>query len=381
MTTVVVAGALANKAGSGGEAWVRMSWVDGLRRLGLDVWFVEEISSTRWTAADAGFMSRATAWFEDVVTRVGIGDRAALLDTDGEGDRGVDRTTIVDVLGSAELLVNISGHLRQPSLLALPRRRVYVDIDPGYTQIWHVQGADLGVAAHDLHLTVGVNLGRPSCAIPDAGFDWIPVLPPTVLEEWSAPPLAELDRFTTVASWRGAFGPIEHGGVQYGPKAHEFRRFAELPRLVDVPFEIALDIHPADARDRRLLVENGWQLVDPSVAAGGMDEFRRYVLDAAAEFSVAQGVYVHARSGWFSDRTARYLAAGRPALVQDTGLAESLPTGEGLLTFSSVDDAVDAAARLAREYTAHAEAAAAFAAEHLAAERILPPVLDRARIR
>ena len=366
---VVVAGALANKPGNGGEAWVRLSWLEGLRRLGLDVSFVEELPVDVWGSSTASCIG----WFRSVVDRFGLGDVATLLDAaSGEVLHGPSP------VAHADLLVNISGHLRSPALLDRCDRRAYVDIDPGYTQLWHLQGADLGLDDHDLHVTVGLNLGRSSCTIPTAGFEWHPVPPPVVCADWAAPPLPSLDRFTTVASWRGGFAPVEHDGVRFGVKAHQLRRLVALPQHVAVTLEVALDIHPADDADRRSLEDHGWCLRAPSEVAGDPDAFRAYVQASAGELSVAQGVYVETRSGWFSDRTARYLAAGRPALVQDTGFGSSVPTGLGLLTFTGIEDAAAGAEAIAAGYRDHAEAARALAVAHLDSTGVLTRFVELA---
>ena len=146
--------------------------------------------------------------------------------------------------------------------------------------------------------------------------------------------------FSTIASWRGRYGPAQHAGTTYGLKAHEFRKFIELPRRVEQDFEMALDIDPADERDLVALRDHGWHIVDPAVVASGPVAFREYVQASGAEFSVAQGIYVETQSGWFSDRTVRYLASGRPVLVQDTGFSRNYPVGEGLVSFRTMGEAV-----------------------------------------
>jgi hypothetical protein len=372
MTAVVVGGALANKAGNGGEAWVRMSWVGGLSQLGLDVRFAEQLDAAELDPA-------AVEWFERITARFGLGGRATLL-RGREAIAGPPLEELLDVAREATL-VNISGHLRMPELTNAFRRRVMVDIDPGFTQIWHHQGLEgAGVTGHDLHFTIGELIGTPDCPIPIDGIEWHPVRPPVVLDDWPAVADPELDRFTTVGSWRGPFGPIEHAGVSYGLKVHEFRRVIELPRRSDQRFEIALDIHPADATDRQALEAADWRLVDPRPVAGDPDSFRAYVQGSGAEFSVAQGVYVATRCGWFSDRTTRYLASGRPALVQDTGFSDLLPVGDGLLAFGTLDEAVAGAADIAERYRDHCAAARRLAEEYFAADRVLAGFCERAGI-
>jgi hypothetical protein len=371
MTVVVVAGALANKAGSGGEAWVRMSWVRGFEQLGLDVRFVEE--------AGAELDPAAEAWFADVTADFGLDGRATLLrGEDALAGPGLDE--LVEVAREATL-VNISGHLQTPTLMRAFRRRVMIDIDPGFTQFWHAEGlAGANVEGHDLHFTIGELIGTPACPVPTSGIHWRPVRQPVVLGDWPMQSSESLDRFTTIANWRGPFGPIEHAGRTYGLKVHEFRKFIELPARSDQRFEIALDIHPADDADREALERSGWCLVDPQAAARTPDAFRRYVRGSGAEFSVAQGVYVDTRCGWFSDRTTRYLASGRPALVQDTGFAETLPTGEGLVAFRTLEEAVAGAADIASRHPEHCEAARRIAEEHFAAERVLARFCEQAGI-
>jgi hypothetical protein len=373
MTTVVVGGALANKAGSGGEAWVRMSWVRGLQRLGLDVWFVEEL------AQSTGDDPAAEAWFRAVTERFGLEGRATLLGL-GEAIAGPTMDELLDLAPDATL-VNISGHLTLPSLFGAFRRRVMVDIDPGFTQFWHQEGlAGANVDGHDLYFTIGELIGTRGCPIPTCAIEWRPVRQPVVLEDWPVTDSADPDRFTTVGTWRGSFGPIEHGGRTYGLKVHEFRRLIALPRRSPHEFEIALDIDPADGRDLAALRENGWRIVDPREVASDPDAFRVYVQASGAEFSVAQGMYVDTRCGWFSDRTTRYLASGKPALVQDTGFAGSLAVGEGVVPFRTVEEAAHGAADIVARYPTHSAAARRIAEEHFDSDRVLARFCEQAGI-
>jgi hypothetical protein len=372
MTTVIVGGALANKAGSAGEAWVRMSWVRGFEQLGLDVGFVEELAGEEINPA-------ALSWFEDVTTRFGLGGRATLLHA-GDAIVGPELTQL-EAMAPEATLVNISGHVQTPALMRAFRRRVMVDIDPGFTQFWHDQGlAGANVAGHDLYFTIGELIGTPDCPIPTGGIEWHPVKPPVVLSDWPTSQVGAFDRFTTIATWRGPFGRIEHAGHSYGLKVHEFRKFIDLPEHSDQSFEIALDIHPTETQDLEALRGHGWRIVDPRAVAGDPDAFRAYVQGSGAEFSVAQGIYVDTNCGWFSDRTTRYLAAGRPALVQDTGFSHTSPVGEGLVAFTTLEEAVAGAADIGTRYAEHSEAARRIAEEHFDAERVLARFCEQAAI-
>lgn len=370
MTAVVVAGALANKPGSAGEAWVRMSWVRGLERLGLDVWFVEEIVDADESAVE---------WFRSVSARFVPQERVALI----AGSETIVGPSLDDLCAVAaeSTLVNISGHLALPRLFDAFRRRVMVDIDPGFTQFWHSQALPgARVEGHDLHFTIGELIGSPSCPIPTSGVNWRPVRQPVVLDDWPVVEPNDGDRFTTVGSWRPPFGAIEHGGRRYGLKVHEFRRFIELPVRSAHEFELALDMHPADDADRQALEQHGWNLVDPRRIAGDIDAFRAYVQGSTAEFSVAQGVYVETACGWFSDRSVRYLASGRPVLVQDTGFSRILPAGVGLVAFRTLEEAVAGADDIVARYAEHAAAARRIAEECFAAERVLARFTEEAGI-
>jgi hypothetical protein len=377
---VVVAGALANKPFNGGEAWVRLNWLLGLRRLGLEVHFVEQLDAA--SCVDVGGSpvaperSRQVAYARSVLDRFALADHATLLIDDGPRTVGRSEAELLELIDSADALVNISGHLRAPALLARARRRVLVDVDPGYTQMWHLQGL-LGtqLADHDLHLTVAAAIGRPGCSIPTAGVRWRPVQRPVVLDEWPVVTCPAVDRFTTVASWRGGHGRVEHAGRAYGLKAHEFRKLLELPRRVPQRFEIALDIHLGDHADLAALREHGWHVADPRRLVPDPLRFRRYVQASGAECSAVQGIYVETGSAWFSDRSAAYLASGKPVLVQDTGLRDHLPVGEGLVTFTDLAGAVAGAERIAADYERHARAARDLAERHFDSDRVLTEVL------
>jgi hypothetical protein len=381
MRRVLVSGAVANKHRFGGSIWVRMSWADALRRLGFDVLFVEQIDLAGCVdgsgrPAPAAESANAAA-FAAAMDRFGFAGDAALVGPEGEPVWGIAPQQLLARAQGCDLLVNLGGHLRWRPLMRAARCRAYVDLDPGYTQIWHAQGHALGLEDHDLHFTAGLNVGSADCSIPMGPFRWRPILQPVVLERWPVAAVDDFAGFTTVASWRGAFGRVEWKGRTFGLKAHEFRRFAGLPAATGLRFSVALDIHPADAADRSGLEAGGWCVVDPATVAGP-EGFRRFVSRSGAEFSPAQGVYVDTRSGWFSDRTARYLAAGRPVLVQDTGLDGHLPVGEGLLTFRTPDDAAAAAHTLVDDYPRHRAAARRLAEEHFAPAAALAPLLAAA---
>jgi hypothetical protein len=384
MSVVIVSGALANKPGNAGGAWERMSWVTGLLRLGCDVYFVEQIDPAACVDINKTPSSFAhsvnLAWFRDVTEWFGISDRAGLIYA-GRECAGIPWTQLLEFAEFSDLLVNLSGHLALAPMLKLMRRKAYIDVDPGFTQFWHADTeTPFHVDGHDFYFTVGENLGRSDCTIPKGGVHWRSIRQPVVLDQWPVVNSPALRRFTTVASWRGALAPVRAGGRTFGVKLHEFRKFFDLPQRVPASFEIALDIHPADQNDRSALDQNGWRLVDPRDVAGDPDAFRGYIQGSGAEFSVAQGIYVETNSGWFSDRSTRYLASGKPVLLQETGFSRNYPAGEGLVAFRTPEEAAAGAERIIRDYDNHCRAARALAEEYFNSDKVLGRLLEEAGV-
>ena len=389
MPIAIVSGALANKPFNGGNAWTRLNWVRGFERLGWDVYFIEQMDAAACVNAAGRRVPLADSvnleYFQSVTGAFGLDGRAALVSSGVGGEAyGINTDALAEIARNADLLFNISGHLSLDPLKLPPRVKVYYDDDPGFTQFWHAAGsAGARLDGHDFYYTIGQNIGSSTCPIPTGGIGWRHTLPPVVLEDWPAIAAGPAGaggagrlRFTTVASWRGSYGPVEHGGKTYGQKAHEFRKFVPLPHVSGQAFEIALDIHPGDARDLELLRENGWHVVPPGEVAATPDDFRHYVQASAAEFSVAQGTYVDTQSGWFSDRTTRYLASGRPAIVQDTGFSRHIGCGEGLLPFRTLDEAAAAVSEVRGNYDRHARAARAVAEAHFDSDKVIARLLD-----
>jgi hypothetical protein len=369
----LLAGAIASKPLNGGEAWVRLNWLLGLRRLGWEVFFVERLTGP------VGSIPRSH--LETAMAEAGLADRWALLDERGASAGGLSRGEIEAVAAEAEVLFNHSGHLGPGRLREAPRLRVYVDLDPAYTQVWDADPAlRFSVAAHERHVTVGLNVGRGECRLPTGGVEWLPTLPPVVLDEWpqGAAPRGDRLRFTTVATWRSPYGRLAVEGRLATAKHHEFRRLRELPGCVEgAEFELALDIHPGDAADLEALRAAGWAIVSPREVASTPAAFAAYLRGSGAELSVASGAYVASRCGWFSDRTAAYLASGRPAVIQDTGIGGELPVGEGLLTFADLAGAAEAARRIVADPACHAEAARELARSRFDSDLVLGDLLDR----
>jgi len=363
---VAVCGMVAGDPNQGGATWAALQYVLGLQRLGHEVVLVEPVTAP----------SESTVrYFGDVVEAFGLEGRAALLDRAGRRTIGMARADATRLVAGADLLLNLSGRLRVDDLDGAPAVRVFVDLDPAFTQLWHASGVDVGLAGHTHHVTVGWGIGRPGSPVPSCGVDWVHTLPPVVLERWPVAREVVHDALTTVGHWR-SYGSVEHGGVHYGQRAHSLRGLISLPTRTSERLVLALAIHPDERADLAALAEHRWRLADPLRVAGDPGSYQRFVAGSRGELGIAKSGYVLSRSGWFSDRSACYLASGRPVLAQDTGFGDALPTGEGLLTFTTVDDAVAGIEALREEPERHAGAARRIAEEHLDSDSVLRRLLE-----
>lgn len=375
MTRAIVAGGIARLCGRGGHVWAFMQWVLGLRRLGVEVVFVDSVEATNGDSDGPGRpVARNLDALCTTMERFGLSGRFCVL-LPGGRSVGLTRAEL-ERLASGALLFNFMGFLVDPGILELAGRRVFVDIDPGFPQMWRELGLADVLSGHDHYVTVGANVGGPGCAVPTCGRTWLTTPPPVVLEEWPATWAVD-GAFRSIASWRGPFGPVVYGGTVYGLRVHEFRAFADLPRRTGGGFEVALDIDPADAEDRRRLLEGGWSLSRPEVVAGDPWAYRQFVQQAAGELSVAKAMYVRTNGGWFSDRSACFLASGKPVVTQETGWSSFYPAGAGLLAFSGPDEAVAAIGEVRRNYRRHALAARELAQTYFDSDLVIGRLLDR----
>jgi hypothetical protein len=369
--TVIVSGMIAATPWQGGAAWAVLQYLLGLRRLGCGVYLMEPIDRPEVLSSDA------PRYCEEVMGRFGFEGRWALIPPPGADPIGMTRAEVVSAAREADLLLNVAGMLTDAEILDQIPVRAYLDLDPVFTQLWHAtEGVDMRLDAHTHFVTIADAIGQPGSPIPSCGRDWLPTLPPVVLEEWPVATDLEERAITTVGHWR-SYGAIHHDGVQYGQKVHSLRQLIDLPTRTSARFALALAIHRDETKDLAALRENGWTLLDPAAVAATPDDYRRFVQGSWAEFGLTKAGYVVSGSGWFSDRSACYLASGRPVIAQDTGFGRRLPTGAGLLAFSTAEDAVMAIEELQRDYERHRTAARELATTHLDSDRVLGALLDR----
>jgi hypothetical protein len=354
----------------GGVTWCSLMYLLGLRALGHDVFYIEDtgecvydpIENTR--SLDPAY---GTGYIHQSLEPYGFGDRWSFVNYDGSY-HGRPAEDVRRFAGDADLFINLSGGswFWRDEYLGIPRR-AFIDSDPAFTQLaiakaepWYVN-----FFQQFTHLfTFGSNIGTPASPVPVGDFKWHKTWQPVTLDQWR-PRHTPQNRFTTVMTWQ-----IESFTDVGGNKDQEFVKYLDLPSKTSQPFELAIN------GPQRLLREHGWSTVDAMAMSRTLDGYRDFIHQSKAEFGVAKHTYVATRSGWFSDRTECYLASGRPALVQDTGWTEHLPNGEGLLAFSSEEQALAGIDRINSSYDTHARRAHEIARDHFDAARVLPSLLD-----
>jgi hypothetical protein len=365
----------------GGLVWHHLQYVTGLRALGHDVLFIEDSDddpscydpSRHVVDRDPSYGLRFAA---DAFGRVGAGDLWAYHDAHTGRWLGPAAGRARGFCESTDLVLNLSGVNPLREWLAGAPARALIDTDPAFTQIRHLSDPALRERAlgHTAFLTFGENFGRPGCSIPDDGLPWMPTRQPITLDTWEVTAGPESGPFTTVMQW-DSYAAREHGGRRFGMKSDSFAAFLGLPSARPEIFEIALGT--ADA-PRDLLRAHGWRIRDPLVLTKDAASYQRYIRSSKGEWSVAKHGYVASRSGWFSERSASYLASGRPVAVQDTGFTDWLATGLGVVPFSTLEEAADAIARISGDYKRHCRAAREIAVDYFDAAKVLPLLVERA---
>jgi len=359
----------------GGSMWVRLQYMLGLERLGVECYWVDRLAPPD-PHRNPHSVDYLVERFRRMAEDFGFVDRYCIVYDGGERHFGMGAAELSDLVAEADLLINVSGHLPPASPLLHIPRRAYLDVDPGFTQIWAHQ-TDLDLSRHNLFFTIGQNVGRPDFGIDTKGVPWQPTLPPVVLDLWPACTDERWTRIGTVADWRGSQDAI-WGGEWYGGKREEFLGYLRVPVEAERELEVALLVGQDDYEDLGILGRNGWRVLDPYACAGDPHSYREFVQRSRAEFSVANRGYVRTNSGWLSDRTVSFLASGKPALVQSTGFESTLPTGRGLLTFRTVQGAVDGIRAIEDDYPGHAADARSIAEDRFDSHVVLGSLLERA---
>lgn len=366
-----------------GVTYQFLHYLLGLRRLGYDPYYIED--SGRWIYdPQINDLSPDAAGNVDAVAPIleahGFAGRWAFRGNYPDGQcYGMTEDQILRLYGEADALLNVTGaqEIREEHLAC--SRRIYVESDPFAAQVGVAQGDEETIAelaAHDTHFSFGENLGAPDCDVPVERFRWLPTRQPIVLDLWDNPCAAANSAYSTITTWHNKGKNLAYrGDTYYWTKDREFKKFLDLPRHRPVPFELAAGV---DEDVRRLLYEHGWCQVDSLDVSQDIDRYRRYIQCSRGEFTVARDQYVRPRTGWFSDRSACYLSAGRPVITQETGFSAVLPTGKGLFGFRTMEDVLAAVDAIESDYAGNCRTAREIAAEYFAAEKVIGSLMERA---
>jgi len=366
-----------------GVTYQFLHYLMGLRQLGYDPYYVEDSGRYIYDPDLNDLSPDADKNIAAVVPALeahGFANRWAFRGKYPGGKcYGMTEEQILGLYREADAFLNITGaqELREEHL-QIPRR-IYVETDPVASQIRVANGhaeQTAALDAHDTYFSFGENFGAPDCRVPVVRYDWQPTRQPVVLDLWSNSVDTTGAPYTTIATWRNDGKDIEYAGeTYYWSKHREFLKIIDLPRRRDVPFEIAAG---KDDEAEVVLVANGWRFKDSISVSRDMESYRLYLQSSRGEFTVAKDQNVRLKSGWFSDRSACYLAAGRPVITQETGFSNILPTGEGLFGFETMDDILRAVDAIESNYDRAAGAARAIANEYFAADRVIGSLMQRA---
>ena len=374
----------------GGVAWDYFQYVIGLARLGHDVYYHEDSWSWPYNPVENRYTSEgdySAKFIADFFAKYSpdLQDRWHYLHLH-EQSFGMPRTAFEEIAKTADLFINVSGDCFIPDTLSPKCLKIFLDTDPGYNQImlserfaWseNVERWCSIVKSHDRHFTNAENINGVDCLVPSAGFMWQPTGRPMVMSLWKPNGLMpmEMAPWTTVMTWNAFKGKLIYDGVEYKSKGSEFEKVIDLPRALKVPLKVA--VGGVNAPLERL-ASFGWEVLDGPSATLAPGQYQDFITESRGEFSIAKNVYVAMRTGWFSYRSACYLAAGRPVVVQDTGFSQTIPTGEGLLAFTTMEEARRAIREVEGNYERHSRAARGIAEAYFDSDKVLKRLIDDA---
>lgn len=363
-----------------GMVWLTMQYVVGLQRLGHEVYYVEAHGAMpKFFMEDGndGF-ERAAAFIAEVMQRFELEGRWALQTLNDErAVYGMSESRLAELYRSADLILNLHGGTTPLPEYMPAEKMIYVGTDPVDREIELFQNVEETIAllaAHRAHFTWGENYGNADCGVPvTTRFDFKPTRQPIVMDFWQSNG-ASNGCFTTIGSWRQLWREIKfQGEVYHWSKHFEFLKFIDLPQRTMQTFELALSGYKDE--DKAMLLQKGWRMRNALGFTMDLEAYAKYLAASRGEFTVAKDQNVRLRSGWFSDRSASYLAAGRPVITQETGFSNILPTGAGLFAFTTMEEILSAIDAINSNYERHSKAARELAQEYFSYEVVLPRML------
>jgi len=369
----------------GGVAWDYLQYAIGLSQLGHDVVYHEDTQIWPYHPIEnqpvesgnysAEYIAR---FFQTYAPELAGRWHYRHLGTESFGLSELEFRRFAE---SADLFLNVSAANHLPEYLAPGCVKAFLDTDPGYNQIvlserpsWATNGGwwEDQFRQHDRYLTYAENIGKTDCLVPQLGVDWITTRMPVVLSLWNRMPANSGGPWSTIMTWNAFRGPLTYGGREYGSKDREFPKIAALPQRSSLPFVIAVG-GPAPLA---ALTQQGWNVVSAPEATLTPESYRHFIAESRGEVSIAKNVYVAMKTGWFSTRTACYLASGRPAIVQDTGFSKYIPANAGLVAFDDIDEASNAVDEVESNYQKHCQAARELAEAYFSSDKILTQMLE-----
>lgn len=369
----------------GGVAWDYGQYVVGLEDLGFDVYYLEDTGGPTYDPRQREYgddYCYGVTFLRDSLSQLSpkLADRWHFRASSGDCS-GIAPENFRKLVAEADLFLNISGGTLLRDEYMPCACKVLIDTDPGWNHFvnyprWDAQPGwhgTHGYRGHDHFFTYAERMGKSDCLLPALGLNWQPTRPPVLVDQWQCTGPGRA--WTTVMTWNNFHKPVEYQGKLFGTKEMEFEKIESIPsHHTEIQFELAAGGSGAPIEKWR---QDGWHVVDSHSVSESLDDYRGYIQASRGELSVAKNLYAATRSGWFSCRTACYLAAGRPAVVQDTGFSGVLPSGNGLLAFSNGQEAADAIATVEANYAHHSQAAREVAAEFLDSRRVLRSILQK----
>lgn len=353
-------------------------YLRGLELLGYDVHYVEESGwdDSCYDPHNACYTSCphvGMKMIRELLDAIGCSCPLYYVDSQQQVAFGRDREEIEQAVLSADLVLNIGG-VNWLDEFERAKRLTLIDMDPMFTQVGSF--AKEGIGKYDAYFTYGTNIGAQECSVPVGDINWYPAVPPVVPELWADLPAdGDAHVFSTIANW-SAYGGIDWQGEHYGQKDQQFLKLIDLPKRVPAKLRLAVTGMPAKIAAQ--FCEHGWEIVDGQQASLCLKNYLEFIATSSGEFSVAKQGYVKARTGWVSDRTVCYLAAGRPAVVQDTCVMGSISRLPGWHSFRTIDEAAEGICRVVSNYGEEKRLAQSLARSVFAYDVVLPPLIERA---
>lgn len=378
---------------TGGATWDYIQYPLGLKKLGHDVYYIEDTRQYPLFQSDGKDWNDASGciqYLKDMMEAFGLKDKWAYRDIASGKCYGMTQEKVDKLCRSADVFINIScSTFLRDEYLNIPKR-VLIDSDPMFTQVQYEleSGGEIPsegpttrhmLENHNFLFSFGENIGAEDCMIPLLGFKWHATRQPVCLNLWESKHKHAVDSFTSIMNWSGRKKML-YNNDEWGQKDVEFEKYKSVPsKMPGVKFKVVINkpLNKESNFNSDGLEALGWSILAPDRTIGNKEDYKSFIIKSAAEFSVAKETYVKSKSGWFSGRSACYLAAGRPVVTQETGWSKFIPYNDGLFTFNDVDTAIAAINSVKENFGYHSKKAAEIAREYFDSNMVLTSLLHQ----